>query len=506
MYQSPAVGFMPPGLRSRFLSEVAAIGRIADHIFAARNCTMIRLILGLSLMLGLAGLGGWLLSTIPSVAGATSQKIAVPSYFYPDGENGLWAQMEAASPPVGLAIINPFNGPGATKNEDYVNQVISSKEAGLTVLGYVHSSYADRPIGEVKTDIENHYYWYNVDGIFVDEVPTDCSYAGYYEGLYGYIKGIGGPAATVVLNPGTRSNDCYMDVSDILLTFEDTYRVYKQIAWPPGWEAGYSADRFWHLVHGTQKIDQMKNAIILSKERHAGWVYVTPDKGGNPWDALPSGEYWTEELNAVQGEPTGNNSPPTVSITSPADSSTFASGATIPFQGTASDPEDGDLPAGLVWTSSIDGQIGTGGSFSTTLGDGNHNVTASVADSGGATGSAAISINVGTQPSLILEVTLNKEGKLPSYRKGEVVAITGHVTDDTSPPNSVQGAAVHFQFTTANGGPLTCDITTNSNGDAICTYRVKAKRDGYGPYIVEVTASKSGYNSSPTVTKTFNVE
>jgi len=90
------------------------------------------------------------------------------------------------------------------------------------------------------------------------------------------------------------------------------------------------------------------------------------------------------------------NEPPTVSITSPVDGSTFDSGVSIPFEGTASDSEDGDLTANLVWTSSIDGQIGAGGSFSTPLSDGIHTITAEVTDSGGETGSASVGITVGT--------------------------------------------------------------------------------------------------------------
>ena len=50
----------------------------------------------------------------------------------------------------------------------------------------------------------------------------------------------------------------------------------------------------------------------------------------------------------------------------------------------------------MEWTSNIDGQIGTGGSFSTTLSDGIHTITTSVTDSGGKTGSDSISITVGT--------------------------------------------------------------------------------------------------------------
>ena len=50
---------------------------------------------------------------------------------------------------------------------------------------------------------------------------------------------------------------------------------------------------------------------------------------------------------------TVSNNPPTVSIIQPVNGSAFASGATITGEGTAADPEDGDISGLIVWTSSI---------------------------------------------------------------------------------------------------------------------------------------------------------
>jgi hypothetical protein len=114
----------------------------------------------------------------------------------------------------------------------------------------------------------------------------------------------------------------------------------------------------------------------------------------------------------VDGDATPPNDPPVVTITSPADDDDpFDSGATISFAGTATDTEDGDLTASLVWTSDLDGQIGTGGSFSTTLNDGTHTITASVTDSGGLTGSDSISITVGEPaPDVTVESVVPDSG------------------------------------------------------------------------------------------------
>lgn len=89
------------------------------------------------------------------------------------------------------------------------------------------------------------------------------------------------------------------------------------------------------------------------------------------------------------------NTPPTVTITAPANGTSVAQGTSVTFSGTATDVEDGTISGSITWTSSLNGIIGTGASFSTsTLAAGAHTVTASVTDSGGASGSASRTLTV----------------------------------------------------------------------------------------------------------------
>ena len=191
------------------------------------------------------------------------------------------------------------------------------------------------------------------------------------------------------------------------------------------------------------------------------------------------------------GPPPPANDPPSVSIASP-DDSTFVSGAMIDFEGTASDTEDNNttITASLAWSSSVDGSIGTGGSFSTTLVDGNHTITALVTDSGGKTASASVSITVGTPPATpTLSVKVETDRR--TYQNRDTVTITVTVTDGTGP---VSGAAVHIQLT-APKRVLACNVTTSASGVVQCTHKVNVKRDGEGTHTVDATASKSGFNS-----------
>jgi hypothetical protein len=89
-----------------------------------------------------------------------------------------------------------------------------------------------------------------------------------------------------------------------------------------------------------------------------------------------------------------SNSAPSVTITAPVAGSTFTEGSAISFSGAASDKEDGTLTNYLVWTSSISGQIGSGGSFTRSLPAGAHTITASVTDSRGLKSTKQISLTV----------------------------------------------------------------------------------------------------------------
>lgn len=89
------------------------------------------------------------------------------------------------------------------------------------------------------------------------------------------------------------------------------------------------------------------------------------------------------------------NKAPDASILQPRNGDTFPAGAVIVFQGVGQDPEDGDLTANIVWTSSEDGELGKGGTISRSLSDGAHTITAVVVDSEGEIAVATANITVG---------------------------------------------------------------------------------------------------------------
>ena len=103
----------------------------------------------------------------------------------------------------------------------------------------------------------------------------------------------------------------------------------------------------------------------------------------------------------------GAGAAPTVTITAPPNGTTVITGTPLDFQATADDDEDGDLAAAITWSSSLDGDLGTGGTIQATLSEGMHTVTATAQDADTNTGMASVNVTVnpaggGCTPGLVL--------------------------------------------------------------------------------------------------------
>lgn len=136
----------------------------------------------------------------------------------------------------------------------------------------------------------------------MDEVSTDCTVIpSYYQSLTNYIRNKGlntkSNVTTIVYNPGTSSNECYLNVSDILVTFEGDYVSYQTFT-PLPWHLSNNATRFAHIIYNTtQPNGQHLEVIRQSKLNNAGNIYVTNGTLPNPYFTLPGPYiYWDQEL------------------------------------------------------------------------------------------------------------------------------------------------------------------------------------------------------------------
>jgi hypothetical protein len=161
------------------------------------------------------------------------------------------------------------------------------------------------------------------------------------------------------------------------------------------------------------------------------------------------------------------NQPPTVDITAPDDNSTFARGTNITFTGTGSDLEDGALTGGsLAWTSSRDGNLGTGTSISfDDLTTGTHIITLTGTDSRGATATATIQVTITGAENHAPRATLEgpNEGDV-----GEELTFTTSASD----PDNDTPLTCEIDWGDDTGGAIPCDGTRDHTFDAPGTYTV----------------------------------
>jgi hypothetical protein len=196
--------------------------------------------------------------------------------------------------------------------------------------------------------------------------------------------------------------------------------------------------------------------------------------------------------------------PPTVSIASPTDGATFTSGATISFAGTANDNEDGNLTDSLSWNSDVDGALGSfGGSFSAVLSDGAHNITATVADSSGGTGSESVGITVIVPGEGDLNDIYVWAIDFTEKRKGRKLDLVTTVTirRDSDANGSAEDAdalvgGANVQMTLArDGNSFDFSGTTNSEGIAKFTLQHALLDTPYTATINSVSHSTYSYNN-----------
>ena len=299
---------------------------------------------------------------------------------------------------------------------------------------------------------------------------------------------IGGTGVTVSA-PGERSEDiydylssggCFLESNGILSTAMDGGTIrFAGTSMSAPHVAGVVA-LMWEkeLGMGLNLDPEVARTRIRNSVDRPGTAPLDSPIIEYSFDGEREGVIWAP---AAVGEasPPEPDQPPTVTITSPADGSTFDPGSSINFQGTVTDPEDGNIANSLVWTSSRDGQIGTGGNFSKTLSGGIHTITVSVTDAGGNVVQKSINITVGSSTS----TTAVQVSSITYAMQGLNLLINVELDDEFGGP--VAGAAVSIQLYEWlwGTGPWTADGTTNTQG----VVQFQLSNAPWGCYVTTVT-------------------
>ena len=223
-------------------------------------------------------------------------RLGIPSYAHPTSVD--WPLFVAgAAATGGFVIINPSSGPGGVVDAAYVTAVVEAQAQGVVVIGYVATTYGDKTAGQVDTEIGRYVDWYGVDGIFFDEVSSDCTtWASRYAARAGTANTLLGHDAWIVYNPGVITCAEYLDAADVLVVVEGARFELLEWAAEP-WMADYRPERFAYLGYEvpSQYLGETLSAVVA---QGVGFVYVTDGRPPNPWLQTP--RYWDEEVAAVE--------------------------------------------------------------------------------------------------------------------------------------------------------------------------------------------------------------
>ncbi|MFB3788756.1 MAG: S8 family serine peptidase [bacterium] len=223
---------------------------------------------------------------------------------------------------------------------------------------------------------------------------------------------------------------------------------------------------------------------------------------------------------AAQAAPPVTNNPPVVTIVSPDNNAQFDFGATISLEGSAVDTEDGVISGNLTWSSTLDGNLGTGSSFTRTLSEGTHTLTAQVTDSGGKTGSQTITVVVQAAPAVPNdppEVTILSPTEGAVFDFGTAISFNGsaadledgEITNSLSWSSSLDGLlGMGGSFVkTLNSGihRITAQVTDSGGNTGKQEFIVTVKPKPLIPTTLTVSTNKPAYANSETVTITITL-
>ena len=212
---------------------------------------------------------------------------------------------------------------------------------------------------------------------------------------------------------------------------------------------------------------------------------------------------------ATRSVTVAGNRPPTALISSPASGATFtrAPNGTIAvsFAGTGTDPEDGALSsASLVWTSSRDGQIGTGLSFTKSdLSVGTHTITLTARDAQGATGSATMTVTIVAPAIPVASFTFSCTFLSCSFDAGTSTAAVG-ATYGWTLGDATTGAGVTASHTYAVAGIYSVRLTVTDatgSGTVVKSVSVVANR----PPVALVSSPANGASFTRALSGTVSV-
>lgn len=194
-----------------------------------------------------------------------------------------------------IVIINPGNGPGLDPLPDANYRGVLrglSLVRNILPVGYVHCSYGQRDLEAIRKDVDIYRQWnreFRMEGIFIDEVPSNPDLVPYMTSLSNHIHhtwraGVD-RGAIVIYNPGVVIDRAFFSNAEYIVTFEQS-----QAHWSTLQTAGHDTaqlpsdlhSKALVIMHTCSTAGGGLESIVreVRKQGFAG-LYITEQEGGN---------------------------------------------------------------------------------------------------------------------------------------------------------------------------------------------------------------------------------
>ena len=200
-----------------------------------------------------------------------------------------------------VAIINPKSGPGSSSNSTFVAGIKSLQAAGISVVGYISTNYASTSVSIVENDTLNYHGWYNVSGIFFDQMSNSQTEVSYYSTVSNYAHSLG--LALTIGNRGTSVPASFIGTMNILGIYENAGN--PSVSTISNAAMGYDRNNFAMIAYN---VDAPTQSYLESVAPYVSYVYFTDENMPNPFAGLTSYlNTLASELSSIDGPDTSIN-------------------------------------------------------------------------------------------------------------------------------------------------------------------------------------------------------
>jgi Spherulation-specific family 4 len=213
----------------------------------------------------------------------TPTGIMVPLFSY---VGPTWAQLiayhqEYPTVPV-IAVVSPLEGPGSFRDPNFQLGVQSLQNAGIPVLGYVVTHYANTNISDVEALISDYWNWYHLNGTMLDDMNNTVGSASYYSALTKFDTSLG--MTITVGNPGADVPQSFVGIVNMTVIYESP--GLPSLSFVAGWHAGYPKSNFIITAYA---VDPLNTTWVAIASQYLGYLYITNGVYPDPYtNALPS--------------------------------------------------------------------------------------------------------------------------------------------------------------------------------------------------------------------------